>query len=38
VATAAGARTVEVPGADHNDRVLLDGPDLVDAITDLAPP
>jgi alpha-beta hydrolase superfamily lysophospholipase len=38
VATAAGAKTVEVPGADHNDRVLLDGPDLVDAITDLAPP
>lgn len=38
VATAAGAAVVEVPGADHNDRVLLDGPDLVDAITDLAPP
>ncbi|WP_447003017.1 alpha/beta hydrolase [Saccharothrix isguenensis] len=38
VATAAGARTVEVPGADHNDRVLLDGPAVVGAITDLAPP
>jgi uncharacterized protein len=27
---------VEVPGADHNDRALLDGPDLVRAVTDLA--
>ncbi|WP_202970930.1 alpha/beta hydrolase [Saccharothrix sp. ALI-22-I] len=38
VATAAGGRTVEVPGADHNDRVLLDGPELVGAIADLARP
>ncbi len=37
VATAAGGRSVEVAGADHNDRVLLDGPQVVDAITDLAP-
>ncbi|WP_447009273.1 alpha/beta hydrolase [Saccharothrix hoggarensis] len=32
VASAAGARVVEVAGADHNDRALLDGPELVDAI------
>jgi len=32
VAEAAHARTVAVPGADHNDPVLLDGPDLIDAI------
>ncbi|NUT46467.1 MAG: alpha/beta hydrolase, partial [Saccharothrix sp.] len=37
VAAAAGARTVEVAGADHNDRVLLDGSELVDAIVDRAP-
>ncbi|MFJ6675779.1 alpha/beta hydrolase [Actinosynnema sp. NPDC091369] len=37
VAAAAGASTVEVAGADHNDRVLLDGVRLVDAITALAP-
>ncbi|WP_367138111.1 alpha/beta hydrolase [Saccharothrix sp. HUAS TT1] len=37
VATAAGARAVEVTGADHNDRVLLDGPQLVDAIAGQAP-
>ncbi|MFI9008054.1 alpha/beta hydrolase [Actinosynnema sp. NPDC053489] len=37
VAAAGRARTVEVPGADHNDPVLLDGPRLVDAIADLAP-
>ncbi|MFT7836051.1 alpha/beta fold hydrolase [Saccharothrix sp. BKS2] len=36
VATAAGGRAVEVPGADHNDRVLLDGPDVVAAVTALA--
>lgn len=36
VARAAGARSVEVAGADHNDRVLLDGPALLDAVTDLA--
>ncbi len=29
-------RRVEVPGADHNDRVLLDGAVLVDAVTELA--
>ncbi|MBP2335464.1 alpha/beta hydrolase [Saccharothrix coeruleofusca] len=34
VARAAGGRAVEVPGADHNDPVLLDGPQLVEAITD----
>jgi uncharacterized protein len=39
VADAAGdlRALVEVPGADHNDAVLLDGPDLVDAVADLAP-
>lgn len=36
VAEAAGGRAVEVPGADHNDRVLLDGPDVVAAVTALA--
>jgi fermentation-respiration switch protein FrsA (DUF1100 family) len=36
-AAAAGpARLVEVAGADHNDRALLDGPELVDAVIDLA--
>jgi alpha-beta hydrolase superfamily lysophospholipase len=29
-------RVVAVPGADHNDRVLLDGPQLIDTIVDLA--
>ncbi|NEM04436.1 alpha/beta hydrolase [Geodermatophilus normandii] len=29
-------RQVEVPGADHNDAVLLDGTDLVDAVVELA--
>ncbi|MFD0205984.1 MULTISPECIES: alpha/beta hydrolase [Saccharothrix] len=38
VATAAGGRSVEVTGADHNDRVLLDGTRLVEAVTDLAGP
>lgn len=33
VADAADARVVTVPGADHNDRVLLDGPALVQAVT-----
>ncbi len=28
---------VEVPGAGHNDVVFLDGPDIVRAVTDLAP-
>ncbi len=32
VAQAAGARTIEVPGADHNDPVFSDGPELIDAI------
>jgi fermentation-respiration switch protein FrsA (DUF1100 family) len=38
VAAAAAAlhRLVEVPGADHNDRVLLDGDALVDAVVELA--
>lgn len=35
VAAAAGGRAVEVPGADHNDLTLLDGPELIDAITEL---
>ncbi len=29
-------RVVEVPGADHNDRALLDGPELVGAVLDHA--
>jgi uncharacterized protein len=37
VATAASAKLVEVSGADHNDRVLLDGPQLISAITALPP-
>ena len=28
-------RTVEI-AADHNDRILLDGPELVDAVVELA--
>ncbi|WP_091930093.1 alpha/beta fold hydrolase [Blastococcus sp. DSM 46786] len=38
VAAAAGRlhRLVEVPGAGHNDRALLDGDALVDAVRDLA--
>ncbi|MFD5250873.1 alpha/beta hydrolase [Amycolatopsis sp. NPDC058340] len=32
VARAAGARTIEVAGADHNDPVFSDGPELIDAI------
>ena len=38
VADAAGrlARAVEVPGADHNDLVLLDGDAVVQAVLDLA--
>jgi uncharacterized protein len=32
VADATGARYVEVPGADHNDRALLDGSDYLDAV------
>jgi uncharacterized protein len=35
VAEAGSARLVEVPGADHNDRVLLDGPQLVAAVAAL---
>jgi pimeloyl-ACP methyl ester carboxylesterase len=37
VATAAGARLVEVAGADHNDPVLLEGPQVIDAVRSLAP-
>ncbi|MEV8441769.1 alpha/beta hydrolase [Actinosynnema sp. NPDC051121] len=37
VARAAGGSSVEVAGADHNDRVLLDGAQLIDAIAALAP-
>jgi hypothetical protein len=37
VATAAGARLIEVPGADHNDPVLLDGPQVIDAVKSLVP-
>jgi uncharacterized protein len=29
-------RVVEVRGADHNDLVLLNGPQLIDAVVDLA--
>ena len=39
VASRAAGRSVSVvavPGADHNDRALLDGPRLIDAIVDLA--
>jgi len=36
VAAAAGAELIEVEGADHNDRVLLDGDELVDAVVALA--
>jgi fermentation-respiration switch protein FrsA (DUF1100 family) len=38
VADAAGGPTevVAVPGADHNDRVLLDGPVVIDAVVALA--
>jgi fermentation-respiration switch protein FrsA (DUF1100 family) len=38
VASAAGGRAVEVPGADHNDPAFLDGPDLIGAITGLVRP
>jgi uncharacterized protein len=36
VASAAGAEVVEVTGAGHNDRVLLDGDELIDAVVALA--
>ncbi|TWP54385.1 alpha/beta hydrolase [Lentzea tibetensis] len=36
VAEAARGEAVEVPGADHNDLVLLDGPQLIDAVAKLA--
>jgi len=29
-------RVTAVPGANHNDRALLDGPDLINAVTHLA--
>jgi fermentation-respiration switch protein FrsA (DUF1100 family) len=35
VAEAGSARVVEVQGADHNDRVLLDGPQLIAAVSAL---
>ncbi len=35
-AAAGPTRTVVVAGADHNDRVLLDGDQLIDAVADLA--
>ncbi|WP_448626907.1 alpha/beta hydrolase [Geodermatophilus sp. URMC 64] len=35
-AAAGLVRLVEVPGADHNDLVLLDGPQLVGAVVELA--
>jgi len=31
------ARTVEIPGADHNDRAMLDGQQLINAVVELAP-
>ncbi|MBE1575567.1 alpha/beta hydrolase [Amycolatopsis roodepoortensis] len=34
VARAAGAEAIEVPGADHNDPALSDGPELIGAIAD----
>ncbi|MBE1496383.1 fermentation-respiration switch protein FrsA (DUF1100 family) [Amycolatopsis lexingtonensis] len=37
VAAAASARVVEIPGADHNDPVLLDGPELIEAVLALVP-
>ncbi|MGW3961725.1 alpha/beta hydrolase [Amycolatopsis sp. NPDC005003] len=37
VAAAASARLVEIPGADHNDPVLLDGPELIAAVLSLVP-
>jgi fermentation-respiration switch protein FrsA (DUF1100 family) len=37
VAKAASARLIEIPGADHNDPVLLEGPELVDAVVSLVP-
>ncbi|MEV6443383.1 alpha/beta fold hydrolase [Amycolatopsis sp. NPDC051716] len=37
VAAAASARLVEIPGAGHNDPILLDGPELVEAVTSLVP-
>ncbi|MGR6922123.1 alpha/beta hydrolase [[Actinomadura] parvosata] len=36
VAKAAGATAVEVPGAGHNDLTLLNGPELVGAVAELA--
>jgi alpha-beta hydrolase superfamily lysophospholipase len=37
VAAAGSAKLVEIAGADHNDRVLLNGPELISAITALQP-
>lgn len=36
VAEAAGARLVEIPGADHNDLAMLTGDQLIAAVKDLA--
>ncbi|MET0132497.1 MAG: alpha/beta fold hydrolase [Kibdelosporangium sp.] len=36
VAQAGSAKLVEVQGADHNDPVLFDGPQVIDAVQDLA--
>ncbi len=35
-AAAGDTRVVEVEGADHNDAALLDGPELIEAVVDLA--
>jgi pimeloyl-ACP methyl ester carboxylesterase len=37
-AAAGPTRVVEVPGAGHNDRALLDGPELIKAVADLVQP
>ena len=37
VAAAAGARTVVVPGADHNDAALVHGPLVIGAVAAAAP-
>ncbi|WP_290062378.1 alpha/beta hydrolase [Amycolatopsis solani] len=37
VAAAAAARVVEIAGAGHNDPVLLDGPEVIDAVRSLVP-
>jgi pimeloyl-ACP methyl ester carboxylesterase len=37
VASAAGAKLIEIAGADHNDPVLLEGPQVIDAVKSLVP-